>query len=214
MANTKEKILVAATGLFNEQGLVNVRLQHIADKAGISVGNLAYHYHDKKALVKAIFDNLASDLEPVLSENRRFPFLIDFDNQLSKYYYLFSVYSFYFLDLLELERAYPKIHRRRKEFIEQTIRQIRRWLSTNVEKKMIQPECWEGHYNAVAQTIWMIISFWKTQQVVRKETEKNGEEQFKKVVWGQVFPYFTESGKAEFDLLILPLLNYPLPDKD
>jgi AcrR family transcriptional regulator len=36
--------------LFNGQGLQNVTLQQIANEASISVGNLAYHFHDKEQI--------------------------------------------------------------------------------------------------------------------------------------------------------------------
>ena len=42
---TKDKILIEARQLFYDEGITNVRLQQIADKTGISVGNLAYHYN-------------------------------------------------------------------------------------------------------------------------------------------------------------------------
>ena len=54
MAGTKQKILNSSINLFNKKGLVNVRLQQIADESGISVGNLAYHYYSKKAIIQAI----------------------------------------------------------------------------------------------------------------------------------------------------------------
>ena len=54
MKDTKRRILDAALDLFNENGLVNVRLQHIADQAQMSVGNLAYHYANKEAIVTAL----------------------------------------------------------------------------------------------------------------------------------------------------------------
>ena len=41
MAKTKQKILLAALQLFNENGIANVRLQHITDEAFHSIGNLA-----------------------------------------------------------------------------------------------------------------------------------------------------------------------------
>ena len=53
MAKTKQKIILSALQLFNENGIANVRLQHIADEAFISIGNLAYHYKNKEAIVKA-----------------------------------------------------------------------------------------------------------------------------------------------------------------
>ena len=52
MTNTKQKILNSAINLFNKKGLVNVRLQHIADESDISVGNLAYHFYSKKAIIQ------------------------------------------------------------------------------------------------------------------------------------------------------------------
>ncbi|MEL7123903.1 MAG: TetR/AcrR family transcriptional regulator, partial [Bacteroidota bacterium] len=51
MKSTKQKILDAALKLFNQDGIVNVRLQHIADEAFVSVGNLAYHYSNKESIV-------------------------------------------------------------------------------------------------------------------------------------------------------------------
>ena len=70
MHPTKQKILDSAVQLFNEKGLGNVRLQQIADKAGISVGNLAYHFYSKKAIIIAIDEELHKVIEPVISENR------------------------------------------------------------------------------------------------------------------------------------------------
>ena len=54
MKATKQKIIQSAIELFNEKGLTNVRLQHIADKAGRSVGNLAYHFPNKRAIIQVI----------------------------------------------------------------------------------------------------------------------------------------------------------------
>jgi len=81
---TKDKIIVSSIRLFNANGMVNVRLQHIADDAGISVGNLAYHYHSKEAIIIEIVDQLTELLDPIIDENKEFPGLMDFDTQLAK----------------------------------------------------------------------------------------------------------------------------------
>jgi len=44
MSATKQKILKQSLQLFNELGISNVSLRDIADEAGISVGNLQYHF--------------------------------------------------------------------------------------------------------------------------------------------------------------------------
>ena len=67
--STKIKIIETSIKLFNQQGTQNVRLQQIADEAGISVGNLAYHFHDKKKILKSsisLVNKAFSDRTPPL----------------------------------------------------------------------------------------------------------------------------------------------------
>lgn len=207
MSSTKEKILDAALRLFNERGVVNVRLQQIADLTGISVGNLAYHYPGKKAIIEKIDRQLEGEITPLLSDEQRFPTLIDFDNQLSSYYFLLKRYPFYFLDMLEMERAYPRIHQKRQAYIGRMIRQITAWMHQNVEKGLFVAELQENQYERTAQTIWIIITFWMTQQQVRGiDYEEEGA--FKGFVWNQLLPLFTPQALIEYEALILPQLKH------
>ncbi len=207
MSNTKENIIASAIKLFNEIGLINVRLQHIADDCGISVGNLAYHYYSKMAIVMAIDQQLEDEITPVLNVDQDFPYLIDFDNHLSGYYNLLKRFSFYFLDVLEIERAYPKLHAKRKDYIEKMIFQIQNWMVLNSEKGVLMTEKHESQYQHSALTIWIIITFWLTQEKVRGNKNEN-EGAFKAVVWNQLLPLFTETGNMEYEALILPQLKY------
>lgn len=207
MNSTKPKISAAAIKLFNEQGLVNVRLQKIADESGISVGNLAYHYYSKKAIVVAIDEQLESEITPLLTIEHSFPYLIDFDNHLSGYYFLLKNYSFYFLDFIEIKRAYPSIHKKRKVYIAQMITQIKQWMLLNIEKGILKEELQENHYKNSAHTIWMIITFWLTQHQIVGE-ELDGEGNFKVMVWNQLLPLLTKTGWLEYEAIILPQLRY------
>ena len=84
--NTKQKILQASISLFNQNGMANVRLQQIANEIGISAGNLAYHFRNKEAIIESINEELYQEANEILSTYRIFPNLIDFDNQLTKYF--------------------------------------------------------------------------------------------------------------------------------
>jgi len=210
MKATKRKIIKGAISQFNQLGLANVRLQHIADEVGISVGNLAYHFSNKDAIKHAIVRRvdmeLAQIIEPILLDERTFSHLIDFDNQLSSYYALLNQYAFYFLDLLELERAYPILHIKRKKYIERMVQQIGNWIHQHAERGTFKPEFQANQYNSLAHTIWMIITFWLTQQKVRGI--KNGNEgAFKEAVWNQLLPIFTTIGLMEYEAIILPQLK-------
>lgn len=207
MKATKQRIIQSAIELFNEKGLTNVRLQHIADKSGISVGNLAYHFYGKEAIVNAVDEQLSEWIRPVLYDKWFSPNLIDFDNQLSSYFFLLKSYSFYFLDLLELERGYPEIHIKRKAYIQQMIGQINHWMELNVAKGILKPEIQDSQYQNTTLTIWMIITFWLTQQQVRGLNSED-EGRFKEVVWNQCLPLFTEIGMMEYEAIILPQLKY------
>jgi AcrR family transcriptional regulator len=60
---TRQRILDAACGLFNEQGTAPVTTNHIAAAAGLSPGNLYYHYADKQAIIRALFARYAAAYE-------------------------------------------------------------------------------------------------------------------------------------------------------
>ncbi len=207
MHKTKDRIIENAVQLFNSNGLVNVRLQQIADLCEISVGNLAYHYYSKKAIIIAIDQKLEYEIMPILAIDPNFPSLIDFDNHLSSYYHLLKRYSFYFLDVLELERAYPKLHSKRKEYIEKLIYQIEKWLLINANRGILKNSFFENQLKDTALTIWILITFWLTQQKVRGNEEEN-EGVFKSVIWNQLLNLFTENGLMEYEALILPQLKY------
>lgn len=51
---TTRRILDAALALFNERGVGTVSTRAIAERAGLSSGNLHYHYANKEAIVRAL----------------------------------------------------------------------------------------------------------------------------------------------------------------
>ena len=203
---TKEKILNAAILLFNRNGLPNVGLQQIADECSISVGNLAYHFQYKEDLMRTLADQINAEISPVVDSENQFPLLIDFDNQLSKYYALINQFAFFFLDVIELERTYSKIHNQRVKYINMMIDQIYHWIEENVKKGIFRPEIHPDQYAHTAHAIWMTISFWLTQKKVLS-TNGSDEEKFKIVVWNQLLPNFSSVGLMEYEALILPQLR-------
>jgi AcrR family transcriptional regulator len=63
---TRERILEATLGLYNELGEPNVSTTLIASEVGISAGNLHYHFRKKDQLTGALLDRFVEELDQLL----------------------------------------------------------------------------------------------------------------------------------------------------
>lgn len=209
--DTKEKIILGSIKLFNLHGMVNVRLQQIADHVEISLGNLTYHFYSKEAIMIGIVDQLINILNPLTDKDKEFPGLMDFDTQLARYYHTLIRYSFFFVDLLEIKRNYPRLYQKRKLITEQILGQIHHWLKQNETNEILIEEPRRDHYRRVTHAIWMIITFYLTKPINHGSPE-DSERAFKEMIWTQILPHFTIAGRDEFDLLIERLLDSFTPE--
>jgi len=109
MPENKTKIIESAQKLFFTEGIASLRLQQIANDAGISVGNLAYHFKNKEALVYTVYENLFTQLAQILSQYMADQELTGFDKQFSALYDFYMHNSFTSNNLWEIDRSYPDI---------------------------------------------------------------------------------------------------------
>lgn len=200
---TKLRIIESAIRLFNQDGVANVRLQQIADEAGISVGNLAYHFRNKDIIVSTVYENLFDEFSEILSFYLKSPGLADFDQQLDLYHSFFAKYNFYLIDLFEIERSNPAIMTRWHQFVAKMLLQIRKRLDYCVQRGVLMPEPVQGIYDTLTNNIWMTIIFWVPQQILKGQSFT--ADHFKNAVWAQISPYFTRRGLDEFTIEIQPI---------
>ncbi|MEQ8626776.1 TetR/AcrR family transcriptional regulator [Ekhidna sp.] len=200
MTQTKERIIISAINLFNEYGFVNVRLQNIADDLKISVGNLAYHFKNKEAIVSTAYEQIGQELATILSSYRASPDLRDLDYQLGMYYQFIKKFPFYFIDILEVKRNHPHLHDECKDFICKMRIQFEKRLEYNKSRGIIKESMNNQHISQVADNMCTIITFWYTCQAIKSEKEKAGN--FKNSVWIQLYPFLTKKGVGEYNQLV------------
>src|SRR5215469_1276620 len=58
---TKKRLLEAALRLFNESGTAAVSTNHIAAEAGVSPGNLYYHFRNKEEIIRGLVEEMLAD---------------------------------------------------------------------------------------------------------------------------------------------------------
>ena len=202
--STKQKILDASIRLFNQNGVANVRLQQIADETGISIGNLAYHYKNKEAIVVSVYETLFEEFAAILSGYLQKPNLEDLDAQISKYFSFFHQYRFYLIDLFEIERNHPELITNWQRCVRKMHLQLRSRIDYFTQKKLMQPEPYHGAYAALTDSLGLTVAFWVSQQVLNGNTVN--EAAFKAAVWFQIIPFLTTEGKEAFLQHIQPRL--------
>lgn len=197
----REKILVSATRLFNEMGVVNVRLQHISDDTIISLGNIAYHFKNKEAIVSTIFETLEKKLKEALIEHRHTPIFANVDRIFSSIADIQQEYSFFFTDVIEIKRNYPSLFEKIFQFFKWQEFLFQEIIRFNVSRGAFLPM--EKEENVVFLSFFIVqsINVHPSVQLLWKNDEEEKVHLSSKV-WKILLPYMTEIGKEEYEVLI------------
>lgn len=107
---TRQRILVAALLLFNENGASKTTTNEIADEVDISPGNLHYHFRRKSDLVTALLEEFQVDAKHVLSVGDADSYTLDdFWVALHLLLECTASYRFLFRDMESIASEYPKV---------------------------------------------------------------------------------------------------------
>lgn len=200
-AITKKKILDAAVKLFNRDGLVNVRLQHIADEAFVSIGNMTYHYRTKELIVYAIWEELVKKQQELLAEYRVVPLFEDIERQIRSTFHLQQEYLFFYLDTLEVIRAFPDIKEAHQQHISWQIQQIAIMLQFNIARGAFFNFDTEGGERwGLAKQYWAMGDTWLYRQSISSAPIDDFAD-FRNSLWILLKPYFTNMGLREYEQL-------------
>jgi len=193
--DTKQRILKAALSNFNELGYFNVRLQHIADAANMSVGNMAYHFQHKVELFHVLYKDWRKQQDFLLADIHLTPIFENFDTFLQQTFELQQQYRFLYVDQLELVRMSPEVKAGYQEYFQNQQEQLDILLALYQARGVID---WKGQKSQfIALKIRRIIDNWLIQQFVEGKTTTSLVE-FQAYIWATLQLYFTVTGQAEF----------------
>ncbi|GLR16516.1 TetR/AcrR family transcriptional regulator [Portibacter lacus] len=199
---TKDKIILAAIQLYNEQGIQGVTSRQIATEIGISHGNLDYHFKNKEELIFAIYEQMRLEMTESYSATE------ENSSSLSNFYKLLVQienfqykYRFFNLDVLEISRAYPKITKLLKATLELRKKQMSGFYTAFVEDGYFI-ERPPAVYERLMHTIRIIVTFWLAQQEVLTNYNLNTKGEMVQHISELIRPYLTQKGVDELKYLI------------
>jgi AcrR family transcriptional regulator len=123
---TRDRILEAARGLFNEEGLPQVSSNRIAAELGISPGNLHYHFRRKEDIVAWLLRRFAESLRPFADAHESVHAIDDLWLTLHLTFEAIDHYRFIYRDIDYLMREYPALQGAARELTAERLEAMRR----------------------------------------------------------------------------------------
>lgn len=195
----KHKIKKEAISLFNTLGFSVVSMKQIADKLGISAGNLRYHFKNKEALLKVIYTEMYNETLNYILPKNSYITLFHFEEMMKNFDNLQQRYAFFFKDLVHIAKEYPSISKQYEASNLVRFKDARQLIDYYVESGRMVPENKTINYDQVIYTIWMTSTFWQAQkQIMKTETYQVNKKPAIEILWTLLLPYLTEKGMNEY----------------
>ncbi|ADK85408.1 transcriptional regulator, TetR family [Desulfarculus baarsii DSM 2075] len=199
--NNRQKIIDTALELFNAHGAAAVGTNRIAQKLGISPGNLYYHFKNKQDIIRAIFEMIRADMAEVMKEIPS-----DLSTEASSAYLLGSMrvvwkYRFFYADLVALLHNDPELRRlflaMRAHTVSTTMALYRRLIQAG---QMNQPEHqWE--LDSLTLNTWIVATNWVRYLQTCKSDVDVSQADFERGVlhvYSLVMPYLPAQRREDF----------------
>lgn len=158
---TRGRILDAALRLFNEQGTAAVSTNHIAAAAGLSAGNLYYHFAGKQEIIRALHDRYAAAHEGLWGPGPGGRAdLARLRDGLTRGMELAWQYRFFERELLALLRADPQLAASYREVYQRRLGQWVRLGEQLVADGVLRPPRPPTTIADLATAIWLVAASW------------------------------------------------------
>ena len=159
--STRERIIDAAVALFNEEGTAAVSTNHIARAAGISPGNLYYHFRNKEEIIRAIYARLRPIWEATVSvPTDRLPTLADLERIIDDHFRILWEYRFFYREMPALLRRDPELLASYHEVREAGLANVEGLLRIFTQVGVLDVAEPDQALPELARIIWILADFW------------------------------------------------------
>ena len=159
--STRERILDTAVRLFNEEGTAAVSTNHIAKAAGISPGNLYYHFRNKEEIIRAIYARLRPLWEAAVSvPTGHVATLADLERIVDDHFRLLWEFRFFYREMYALLRRDPELLASYHEVREAGLANLEGLLRIFTQAGVLAVPEPDRALPELARNVWVLADFW------------------------------------------------------
>ena len=200
MKKTKDIILETALDLFNTQGLSKVTLRTIANKMGISQGNLNYHFKKREDIIEALYFQLVNNIDKNMADLQQpknpFQLLVSISQTIM---FNFFKYRFFLLDFVQIMRENEKIKTHYLELTIQREEQFSMLFKLLIENDLMRKEVLPNEYKNLYKRFQMLSEFWISDAEIRDTNlTKKTISLYSEILTQSIFSYLTLKGQKEY----------------
>lgn len=172
--DARERVKRAAVRLFNEWGTAAVSTNHIAEEAGISPGNLYYHFRNKEEIILAIFEHVDAHWEASFAlPGDRIPTLDDVRAIVEETFSGLWGYRFFYRELGALTRRDPELAARYRKVRERGIAGTEALLRAFLWAGVLEGPEDGAALSRLAKTLMLVAEFWLPFEETGSEEPKH-----------------------------------------
>jgi len=198
---TKEKILNHALLLFNIKGVADVSIRQIAKEAGISHGNLIYHYRSKSEIVQGIHQML---LEKAIELNEnidksRFDFSELFRATKDGFQVAYE-FRFLFMELLYIVKKDSTMLGiiKNVEYVRSAM--YREVIQLSIENGLMKKESFQNQYNLLIDRIKIYSDHWLASAAIYDDFDAKPDfNKYTLLFMDQFYMYLTDKGRENYN---------------
>jgi AcrR family transcriptional regulator len=157
---TQLRILQAALELFNAEGTAAVSASRIAERCGISKGNLQYHFPNKRDVVFAIFQLAIGEMNAGWYRDHLEPTLEHMAAMFVRQLQLIVKYRFFYRELADLLRQDPLLRHRYAENRERRLKMIEQFMQALTGRGLMHLPQDERRLRSIVEVTWILSENW------------------------------------------------------
>ena len=157
---TQLRILQSALELFNAEGTAAVSASRIAERCGVSKGNLQYHFPNKRDVIFAIFQLAIAEMNAGWYRDHLEPTLEHMATMFVRQLRLIVKYRFLYRELADLLRQDALLRRRYSENRERRLKVIEQFMRALEERGLMRLPQDARRLRAMIEVTWILSENW------------------------------------------------------